>query len=201
MKRRGTPEADLQRAVVQALRLILPRTAAIYHCANEVTEPGPRGARRQANLVGMGVHPGFADLMVLCDGRVLFLELKAPRGKLSPAQEAFRDAVLAQGFGWALVRSLYDALGALADHGLTTRVVPQDPVRRAARVRQPAAARPGGKCDEGPRPSDDELAAFYARMVNSDDFLPATMISNTMCDAMLARGLVTPERLRMRGVR
>ncbi|WP_111735813.1 helix-turn-helix domain-containing protein [Roseovarius amoyensis] len=57
------------------------------------------------------------------------------------------------------------------------------------------------KRDEGPRPSDDELAAFYARMVNSDDFLPATMISNTMCDAMLARGLVTPERLRMRGVR
>ncbi len=52
-----------------------------------------------------------------------------------------------------------------------------------------------------PRPSDDELAAFYAKMVNSDDFLPANMIRNTTRDAMLARGLVTPERLRMRGVR
>jgi hypothetical protein len=31
--------------------------------------------------------------------------------------------VLAQGFGWALVRSLDDALGALADHGFTSRVV------------------------------------------------------------------------------
>ena len=59
MTRRGTPEADLQRAVVQALRIALPRTAIIHHCANEVTEAGPRGAKRQAILVGMGVHAGF----------------------------------------------------------------------------------------------------------------------------------------------
>jgi len=57
------------------------------------------------------------------------------------------------------------------------------------------------KRDEGPRPSDDDLAAFYADLVNSDRFLPANTISNTMRDAMLARGLVTAERLRARGVR
>jgi len=122
MKRRGTPEADLQRAVVTALRFALPKSAIIHHSANEVTEGGPRGAKRQAILVGIGVHPGFADLIILCNGHVLFLELKSLRGRLSPAQEAFRDAVLTQGFGWALVRSLDDALGALADHGLTTRI-------------------------------------------------------------------------------
>jgi hypothetical protein len=38
--------------------------------------------------------------------------------------------VTAQGFGWALVRSLEDALGSLADHGFTTRVVAPD--RRTA---------------------------------------------------------------------
>jgi hypothetical protein len=139
MKPRGTPEADLQRAVVQALHFALPRSAIIHHCANEVTEAGPRGAKRQAILVGMGVHAGFADLMILCDGRVLFLELKSPKGRLRPTQEAFRDAVLAQGFGWALVRSLDDALGALAIHGFATRVVqpdtsqgPANPARRRA---------------------------------------------------------------------
>ena len=132
MKRRGTPEADLQRAVVQALRVALPRTAIVHHCVNEVTEPGLRGARRQAILVGMGVHAGFADLMVLCDGRVLFLELKSAKGRLSPAQTAFRDAVRTQGFGWALVRILDDALGALADHGFTTQVVQQDAAQRHA---------------------------------------------------------------------
>tara|TARA_R110002073_G_scaffold11117_21_gene51437 strand:+ start:2478 stop:3530 length:1053 start_codon:yes stop_codon:yes gene_type:complete len=56
------------------------------------------------------------------------------------------------------------------------------------------------KRDTGPRPSDDEMAAFYADLVNSDRFLPISMISTTMRDAMLARGLVTPERLQMRGV-
>uniref|UniRef100_UPI004047E110 VRR-NUC domain-containing protein n=1 Tax=Yoonia sp. TaxID=2212373 RepID=UPI004047E110 len=129
MKPRGTPEADLQRAVVTALRFALPKSAIIHHCPNEVTEAGPRGAKRQAILVGMGVHSGFADLIVLCAGRVLFLELKSLKGRLSPAQEAFRDAVLAQGFGWTLVRSLDDALEALADHGFTTRIAP--PTRRA----------------------------------------------------------------------
>jgi len=57
------------------------------------------------------------------------------------------------------------------------------------------------KRDDGPRPSDDELAAFYADLVNSDRFLPPSTISNTMRDAMLTRGLVTIERLRARGVR
>ena len=63
--------------------------------------------------------------------------------------------------------------------------------------RQP---KPKPKPNEGTRPSDDEKAAFYADMVNSDRYLPANTISNTRRDAMLARGLVTPERLRMRGV-
>jgi hypothetical protein len=49
--------------------------------------------------------------------------------------------------------------------------------------------------------SDDEKAAFYAKMVNSDGYLPQSVISNTIRDAMLVRGLVTPERLRQRGVR
>jgi hypothetical protein len=129
MKRRGTPEADLQRAVIVALRFALPTGAIIHHCANEVTEGSPRGAKRQAILVGMGVHPGFADLVILCQGRVLFLELKSLKGRLSPAQEEFRDAVLVQGFGWALIRSLDDALGALSDHGFTSRIA--SPVGRA----------------------------------------------------------------------
>ena len=124
MNRRSTPEADAQRAIVQALRVALPRDAIIHHCANEVTEPGSRGQIRQSILVGMGVHAGFADLIVISGGRVLFLEVKSPSGRLRKSQEVFRDTVCAQGFGWALVRSVDDALGALADHGFTSRVRP-----------------------------------------------------------------------------
>ena len=50
------------------------------------------------------------------------------------------------------------------------------------------------------RPITD-LPVFYAEMVNSDRYLPVSAISNSMRDAMLARGLVTVERLRKRGIR
>ena len=64
-----------------------------------------------------------------------------------------------------------------------------------------AKAKRQRKRDAGPPPSEDELAAFYAAKVNSDGYLPQNMISAAMCGLMLARGLVTPERLRMRGIR
>ena len=79
--------------------------------------------------------------------------------------------------------------------------------RAAKRDAQGAATSPKSqtskrqsKRTEGARPSADELATFYADMVNSDRFLPANTISNTIRDAMLSRGLVTLERLRARGV-
>ena len=50
-------------------------------------------------------------------------------------------------------------------------------------------------------PSDDEVAIFYAGKVNSDKYLPPGLVSSRSCELMLARGLVTPERLRQRGVR
>ena len=64
-----------------------------------------------------------------------------------------------------------------------------------------AKAKRQRKRDVGPPPSEDELAAFYAAKVNSNAYLPQNMISAAMCGLMLARGLVTPERLRQRGVR
>ena len=56
------------------------------------------------------------------------------------------------------------------------------------------------KADAAPPPSDDELATFYAAKVNSNEYLPKGMISPSMCGLMLARGLVTRERLNQRVV-
>jgi hypothetical protein len=73
--------------------------------------------------------------------------------------------------------------------------------RAAAAEAKPQKSKRGSKVDLTPRPSADDQAAFYANLVNSDRYLPVSTISNTTRDAMLARGLVTPERLRVRGVR
>ena len=58
----------------------------------------------------------------------------------------------------------------------------------------------GGKPADAPRASMDEIAGFYAGLVNGDGYLPSNAISNTVRNAMLERGLVTTERLRARGV-
>ncbi|PRX33971.1 VRR-NUC domain-containing protein [Meinhardsimonia xiamenensis] len=114
-------EAAIQRAIVRALRLALPGTAIIHHSPNERRAGGKAARRAQAILVGMGVCPGWPDLVVLAGGRVVFLEVKAPGGRVSAAQRAFRDAVEDQGHHWALVRSIDDALGALSEAGVRVR--------------------------------------------------------------------------------
>ena len=56
------------------------------------------------------------------------------------------------------------------------------------------------KPTSGPAPSTDELAIFYAERVKGKGYLPPSMISHAMCQAMLERKLVTREQLQMRGV-
>jgi len=60
--------------------------------------------------------------------------------------------------------------------------------------------KPKNAAPQETRPIAD-LPVFYAEMVNSDRYVPVSAISNSMRDAMLARGLVTAERLRERGIR
>jgi len=79
--------------------------------------------------------------------------------------------------------------------------------RAAQRLRQPPesprASRQTKDAQRGAaglRSSLSEQLAFYTDLVNSDRFLPANMIGNVIRDAMLAKGLVTTQQLRIRGV-
>ena len=88
---------------------------------------------------------------------------------------------------------------------------PPDGPKGLDRIMQRVAQRQADEKSRGRRksrkPSKSEnrpitdLPVFYAEMVNSDRYLPVSAISNSMRDAMLARGLVTAERLRERGIR
>ena len=57
------------------------------------------------------------------------------------------------------------------------------------------------KTEPAPRATITDLAVFYADILNSGRYLPVSSINNTTRDAMLARGLVTPELLHQRGIR
>jgi len=48
-------------------------------------------------LQGLGSFLGIPDRIAIKNGRVLFLEIKKPGGKLSPGQIIFRDLILSHG--------------------------------------------------------------------------------------------------------
>jgi len=109
---------------------------------------------------------------------------------------------------WALIRTAPYPLGGKAgppdgpealDRAME-RATRHDAQTAAKPPKPPTGKRQRSRSDT-PCPSEDERAAFCAEMVNSDRYLPANTVSYTLLDAMLARGLVTPERLRLRGVR
>ena len=61
-----------------------------------------------------GVRSGLADIMVVHDGRVTFVELKSPAGVASKAQRQVYVELRAAGADWYLVRSARAALEALS---------------------------------------------------------------------------------------
>lgn len=122
MKPRGHPEADAQKAIVAVLRAVLPVGSIVHHSANEVAGGGAKARLQQAIRQGMGVHPGFSDLVVISQGRVAFLEVKSKVGRASDSQRAFGAAVQAQGFLWGIVRSPDDAVALLEGGGFKTRM-------------------------------------------------------------------------------
>lgn len=71
---------------------------------------------------GMGAHKGLSDLIAVKSGRVVFAEIKTPRGRLSEYQERFREEIAAHGGEYAVLRSVEDAMR-LDKYGVSVREV------------------------------------------------------------------------------
>lgn len=113
------PEEDLQKVVVRFLKLAAP-TAVFFHVPNQ---RGTRKRFEQELLKAMGVRAGVADLVfVLPEGRVAFLELKAPDNpRQSTDQAQFEEDVRALGAPYLICRSLAEVEGALRAWGVPLR--------------------------------------------------------------------------------
>jgi hypothetical protein len=90
---RRRPEQQIQRSVVDHLRCRGARDPVWWHVPNG----GARREKEAAILKGLGVRPGVADICVVHDGKFFALELKAPSGRSSAAQIAFRHEINAVG--------------------------------------------------------------------------------------------------------
>ena len=101
-ERRADPERQLQRSVVTILDAA---GVVFFHCGNE------RASRIERMMLSAeGVKPGVPDLGFPFAsggyGRMAWIELKAAKGSLSPAQREWRDYLKSIGHEWACLRSV-----------------------------------------------------------------------------------------------
>lgn len=94
-------ESHIQRNIVKWFRLKYPR-----YIISAVPNGGARQAREAAILKQEGVLAGFADLIIIADNSVLFVEVKTEKGKQSEKQKDFQKRVNTLGFEYIIVRSL-----------------------------------------------------------------------------------------------
>lgn len=74
----------------------------------------PKNAAHGAVLKGMGLLPGVSDLAYLRDdGRMLFIEMKLPGQRQSPAQKDWQQIVTALGADYCVITSLEEFQAAI----------------------------------------------------------------------------------------
>lgn len=126
MKRRAQPETKLQQAVATYLTVVLQPPVwwtTIGHGGFRLD------ARTAGRLKSMGLKPGVPDLLLVHEGRAHWIELKAEKGKLSPAQLDTHEKLMRAGAAPHVCRSVDDLRRSLALWGIPTR---EHTERRAA---------------------------------------------------------------------
>jgi hypothetical protein len=108
------PEQDLHRMVWRFFEIALPEDCFAFHPANG----GYRRAVEAAILKAMGVVRGVPDIIVIWQGRVFGIELKADKGRTSMAQLATHQAMRAAGCEIAVCRTLDEVETAMRGWGI-----------------------------------------------------------------------------------
>jgi len=110
-KRRGNPEALIQRAIIDRLRWF---DVLCHHSPNE----GKRTAITGRRLKGEGMRAGWPDLACYGpNGEHALLEVKAPKGRLSDAQRECHAELARKGQVVRVVTSQDEAVSALREAG------------------------------------------------------------------------------------
>jgi hypothetical protein len=112
--RRRSPEATIQRAVFAHLRARGAPNLFAFHPANG----GYRKPVEAAILKGLGVVAGTPDVIIIHQGRVYGLELKAENGRATEAQLETLAAIEAAGAYCCIAEGLDAALRTLEAWGV-----------------------------------------------------------------------------------
>ena len=109
-------EDRIQAAIVAWARLVAP-SAVIFAVPNG----GRRDPREAARLRMTGTLAGVPDVVVVHEGRALFIEVKTASGRLSAVQVDMIARLRSSGADVAVVRSVDECRSAFANWGIVTR--------------------------------------------------------------------------------
>lgn len=116
--KRSQDEFRLSCVVADYLAVALPRDALWTHFPAGEARTAITGAR----LKRMGLKPGWPDYLVVSNGRLIGIELKAGTGKASAVQADVGEGFLRAGFSWVVCRTLEDVQAALLKRGVALHV-------------------------------------------------------------------------------
>lgn len=121
--------------------------------ARGIDQSAKRSRAANGARLRRGCLPGTPDTYIFWQGVTLWLERKAADGRLEPAQEAFRDAVLANKGHWAAPRSTEDVEAACRAAGIPLRATLGEIRMRIAEQneRLPAKPKRAARTRVGPR--------------------------------------------------
>lgn len=80
-----------------------------------VPNGGSRNSREASNMKKEGLLPGVSDLIVVADGKVLFVEMKAGKNGQQQTQKDFQKKVESLGFKYVVCRSLDEFIAAIEE--------------------------------------------------------------------------------------
>ena len=112
--KRQRPEEKLQATVCKFLTLTLDQTSMFFSVPNG----GLRSRTEAIRFKATGVVAGMPDICVVNNGRLIGLELKAPKGRVSDAQLYCHERLRAAQVPVTVCRSLDDVIGALLAAGV-----------------------------------------------------------------------------------
>lgn len=119
MTLRARIEESIQREIINYIGAVVPRSL-VFACPNAA--PRTWGGRASNGVPGL--MKGAPDLIaVMPGGRVVFIEVKTPKGSSSRDQIAFSGRCNALGQSYFVARSQDDCRRAFAALGIETREV------------------------------------------------------------------------------
>ena len=110
-KVQGHHESDLQISCVKWFKMQYKR-----YIIFAVPNGGTRDKKEMIWMLREGILPGVADLVILGDrGKILFVEMKTPKGTQSQHQKDFEEKVTQLGFQYIVCRSLESYMKAVRE--------------------------------------------------------------------------------------